>query len=322
MKEDNKNKRWIASFWRRIAAFLVDITILGTSGFCLGFMFQDFFVQIGNWGNLIGFSIALLYYSILNSSLGHGQTLGKKLFKIKVVDSNNNTITVIRSCSRYLVLYIPVYLNGVQPSGNITPMLLEYLYPLIIFGGLFSTYYLYLFNRTTRQSLHDLAVGTYVVNINNEQQDVGKVWRPHLAVISLFCAAMLSLPFLLPDNDQAELLTKLSTTQDAVMEIPPVLSVKVADGETVFKSTEGETSITTYVAADVHLLENIVDDEELARHIAEIIVHSYEPSLEKDIIKVQLIYGYDTGIFSSWNKQEYYFEPLELTSSLLSKHEK
>ncbi|MGF1760430.1 RDD family protein [Photobacterium sagamiensis] len=320
MTEVNKEKRWIAGFWRRFGAFFIDISILGITGFCLGTAFQDFFVEIGNWGNLIGFSIALFYYGILNSNIGNGQTLGKKLFKIKVVDSENNTISIFKSCGRYLVLFIPAYFNGVQPDDDITPVILEYLYPLIIFGGLFSTYYLYIFNRITRQSLHDLALGTYVVNVSTEKQSVGKVWRPHLVIVSLFCIAMLSLPVFLPTSSQQELIAKLATSQDAIMEIPPVISVKVADGESFVKSTKGEDTETTFVAADVYLNKNYINDERLARHIAGLIIQNYELALEKDIIQIKLIYGYDTGIFSQWDKRTHTFEPLELTTDLLSKH--
>ncbi len=54
---------------------------------------------------------------------------------------------------------------------------------LVIFGGVLSVTYLYIFNRVTRQSLHDLAVGTFVVNADAERQHTGAAWRPHFIVV-------------------------------------------------------------------------------------------------------------------------------------------
>ena len=85
--EDEVNT-WITGFLRRIGAFFIDGLILGLFGFLLGLFLENYFVQIGGWGRLIGFSIALLYFGLLNSSLNKGQTIGKILLKINVVDTN------------------------------------------------------------------------------------------------------------------------------------------------------------------------------------------------------------------------------------------
>ena len=77
-------QNWIASFWRKIGALVVDTLLLGLVGFLLGLAF-----------------------------------------------------------------------------------LLSFL-PLIVLGGAISIIYLYTFNRISRQSLHDLVVGTSVVNTNKK----------------------------------------------------------------------------------------------------------------------------------------------------------
>ncbi|MDY6867802.1 MAG: RDD family protein [Chloroflexota bacterium] len=149
--EEQQQIRWICGFWRRIGALVVDIIILGVVGFGLGLVFGELFIDLGSWGRLVGFGIALLYFGLLNSSVGNGQTLGKRLLSIRVVDEGNNTIGLPRSFARYFVLGLPLFLNGIHVGGGAISYLV---YPLsiIIFGGGLAIVYLYVFNRVTRRS--------------------------------------------------------------------------------------------------------------------------------------------------------------------------
>ena len=79
---EEKVIKWISGYWRRIGAFAIDSIILGLIGLSLGLVLEDMFVDIGVWGRLFGFTIALLYFGIMNSVISNGQTLGKKLLKI------------------------------------------------------------------------------------------------------------------------------------------------------------------------------------------------------------------------------------------------
>ena len=68
--------RIISGFWRRLLAFLLDGIFIGILGFILGLFLFDFFAQIGGYGRIVGFCIALAYFGLLNSSVGKGQTIG------------------------------------------------------------------------------------------------------------------------------------------------------------------------------------------------------------------------------------------------------
>ena len=162
MTEEVKLK-WISGFWRRIGALFIDTSILGVAGLVLGLFLESFFVQMGGWGRLVGFTIALIYFGVMNSSIAGGQTIGKKALRIRVVDYSNSPISLGKSVIRYFILAIPFSLNGAQFSNEAMLSFLMYPLSLIIYGGLFSILYLYTFNRVTRQSLHDLVVGTVVV---------------------------------------------------------------------------------------------------------------------------------------------------------------
>src|SRR5262245_3395670 len=102
----------IAGFWRRLAAFVVDGLILAVPAMLLGFALFNWAASLGQAGRLIGFVVALLYFGLLNSRLGGGQTLGKRLLGIRVTDRNGAPLSPLRAILRYLVLAVPYFLNG------------------------------------------------------------------------------------------------------------------------------------------------------------------------------------------------------------------
>ncbi len=93
------------------------------------------------------FAIPVFYftYFICNG----GQTLGKSVMKIKVVDKNGNHIGYLKAFLRYLIIQI------------------------LSFFPLFLAFLLIVFDKE-KQSLHDKIVGTYVVKENAANFDVKK----------------------------------------------------------------------------------------------------------------------------------------------------
>ena len=102
----------ISGFWRRFFAFFLDSLLLGLTGLFVGIFFFKFFASLGAWGRLFGFVVASMYFGICNSAVLNGQTLGKKILKIKVVDRKGNGISLLRSFSRFMILGPPYFLNG------------------------------------------------------------------------------------------------------------------------------------------------------------------------------------------------------------------
>ncbi|MCP3674686.1 MAG: RDD family protein [Gammaproteobacteria bacterium] len=304
-------QNWIAKFWKRIGALFIDTLMLGLVGFLLGLALESTFVQIGGWGRLIGFVIALVYFGVMNSKLFEGQTIGKMLLNLRVVDSENQTISLGKSVLRYIVLATPFSLNGAQFSNE--AMLSNLMYPLslIIFGGLISIIYLYLFNRVTRQSLHDLAVGTFVVNANIEKQEVGKVWKTHLVVVAVFFLAAAIVPAFTGKLAQNEPFKDMLAVQSALSNESGVTYATITTSTTTFSSVNEGTKTTTYVTAQAVLLSNNVSDVEFARHLATIVVKNYPETMNKDALRITLTYGYDIGIWSQWLNHTHDFNPSE-----------
>ena len=303
---------WISGFWRRIGALFVDLLVLGVFGFILGVAFESKFVELGGWGRLIGFAIALGYFGVMNSKISGGQTIGKKALKLRVVNSTNELIGWPRSSVRYCILGIPFFLNGAHFTNEAMFSYLIYPLSLLIFGGIFSIVYLYIFNRITRQSLHDLAVGTFVVNTDVGIHETGAVWKPHLAVVTILFMAAGIAPAIVSQLAQSEPFNDLLTAQVALMNNPSVSYATISDGSTTFSSVNDGTTTNTYVSAQIFLTEDAVNDDELARQLAEIVVVNYPELINRNALNINLTYGYDIGISSKWSSHVYRFNPDEL----------
>jgi len=96
-----------AGAWRRLGAFVVDAFLLGLVGVIAGYFLFDFFVSLGSWGRVLGFAIALGYFGTLNSGIGHGQTIGKRLLRIRVVSADGSPLSVSKSVLRFAILGTP-----------------------------------------------------------------------------------------------------------------------------------------------------------------------------------------------------------------------
>jgi len=312
---EETEQNWISGFWRRIGAFLIDSIVLGLIGLSMGFFLEEFFVEIGVWGRLIGFSIALVYFGVMNSDIANGQTLGKKALKLRVVNSDNKKISLVRSVGRYSILGIPFFLNGAQFSDETMFSSWLYILSFVIFGGLLSVVYLYIFNRVTRQSLHDLVCDTYVVNIRAEKQDTEKVWRPHLVVVVLLFSAAAIVPVFTSSLVQQEPFLELVKSRDALMDNPSVKYATVSSGRSTVSTVQTGTNVTTYLSAQVYLKKNDVSDADLARELAQSIFRESLEARKKDVIVIDLNYGYDIGITKKWYRYSYRFEPSEFSSN-------
>ena len=149
----------IAGFWKRLLAFIIDGLLLGIVGFLLGLMFFEQFARLGGWGRLVGFIITVSYFGVFNGSIGKGQTIGKRFTKLNVIDRDGQFLSPRKSFPRSAILVLPFFLNGALIPTSVIMSPLGILIGLIVFGIGGAIVYLYIFNRRTRQSLHDLAVG-------------------------------------------------------------------------------------------------------------------------------------------------------------------
>jgi uncharacterized RDD family membrane protein YckC len=167
--------RYIAGFWRRLFGYLIDIFLISIPCFLLGYRFYGFFSGSNGWAAAIGLVITLPYFAILGSSTGKGQTIGQRLTGIEVVDAHGNHLALGKSLLRYSILLVSLgFANALLPAYMAWP----------VGTALIAIVYLYLFNTRTRQSLHDLATGSFVVEAPGAGAVEGRrLWRGHWAIL-------------------------------------------------------------------------------------------------------------------------------------------
>jgi uncharacterized RDD family membrane protein YckC len=302
---DSKFERHICPFWWRIWAFCLDILILGIFGFILGLIFEQQFVEMGSYGRLIGFLIVLFYFGILNSRLGNGQSIGKRVLKIKVVSKEGQYISPLKSVIRTFILGIPYFVNvALVPTSSAIQIISMILQAIITWMGA-SVLYLYLFNRSTRQALHDLICGTYVVSESFEESiNVNPVPKVHYIVLVGIMLAILAISFIPNAFLQKETMRQLLTLQKQIVTSTNITNVSVTEG-TIYSS--GISS--QYVTATIYIKKQ-KDSDILAKNVAKTIlkINDYK---QRDSIKVTTVYGYDIGIYSYYYHHNYEQTPQE-----------
>ncbi len=305
--------RVIAGFWRRVLGIFVDGLILGAFGWVLGFFLFDIFMAMGPWGRLVGFLIALFYFGLMNSRLCRGQTFGKRVAKTKVVNQKGEPLELSKSLLRYLVLGVPFFLNRARIPQEILFSWVGTLVSVLIFGFGASIIYLILFNRRTRQSLHDLIAGSYVVKIDTPQVPLtATMWKGHYIVVALLLISSAALPNVLSAKfANSEFFKPLLSLQREIQKEPEVSSVSINEGQNVFSSPRTGTQKTTSLVINVILRKRVPDEDRMVYKVAQIVFHSFPRALQKDMVSVAVVWGYDIGISSFWRSHGYRYSPQE-----------
>ena len=300
----------ISGFWRRLLAFMVDGLLLGLVGFISGLFLFDPLAKLGGWGRLIGFIIALAYFGILNSAIGKGQTVGKRLMKICVVDRTGRHISLARSLLRYTILGTPFFLNGALIPTSMMMSPVGYIIGFIVFGFGGAIIYLYVFNRRTRQSLHDMAVGSFVARTSSSGKVLASVWRYHIVVVGVWLVATIVLSIVLTAVSEKGVFPRLFDVQRAIQASGKVHVATVSVGKN-WRIIDGLHSETTYFHSNAIWKERPQDEESAARSVASVILHNYSEITNKDVLTVNITYGYDIGIARAWKSRASSHSPKE-----------
>jgi uncharacterized RDD family membrane protein YckC len=265
-------------------------------------------VSFGQAGRFIGFVVALLYFGLLNSRFGGGQTLGKRLFDIRVVDRDGQTLSPVRSILRFTVIAVPYFLNGlsfdVDPaSAGPLDYLLGGVLIFVIFGGLGAIIYLFVFNRRTRQSLHDLVVGSFVVRATPVAAVIDfSTPRFHLIIV---VALVLILPsvgiWVIQKSNLIEPLKPLTELQSTLESQLHIRQVSVVMGRTTTATLGGRASTTSYLEVNAQANEAQEDLNALLSLIAGIVLRLHPDLLGNQILAVQAQRSFDLGI-AGWSQ--------------------
>jgi len=192
-------------FFQRIFALLIDSVILFIIGAILGISLESFWVGLEGWGGYVGFIILLGYYGTLNSKVRNGQTVGKEIVSIRVVGKDGNPLPIGTSFLRSTILLLPFTLEWLmRPLESEQMALAKFIdilnsgIPFITTGAALAIIYLYVFNQKTRQSLHDVIAGTYVIRVDSKLgPNLEPLKRIHLCMVTTIFILVFIIPYVL-----------------------------------------------------------------------------------------------------------------------------
>ena len=292
-----------AGFWSRIGAWIVDATILGIIGALIGFIAFDDLSAVGELARILGLAIALLYFGISCSGLGGGRSPGQRLFKLRVIALNGQSLSLLRSSIRGLILVLPMILNGIMLKSNDpnSTLILSGLAVTGLFGLGLAQIYLYIFNRPGRRLAHDLLTGSAVVRSSGGLA-IPNTPRIHATVAVVIVLATLALAII--GSIAAPTLFKgplnnLLKPQSAINALPEVIDSSVGQ-TTTFVSMNGKPPQKSQVLVVAARLRNWPTDghAEVSR-IRQALggAYAFRPG---ERLQVKINYGFNLGIASGW----------------------
>jgi uncharacterized RDD family membrane protein YckC len=288
----------------------VDGIILGIFGTILGGVFFDTFSQLGPYGKLVGFLIAVPYFAVMESSIGGGQSLGKRLLSLRVVDAQGKTLPFEQSFLRYTVFSAPLFLNRLALPMTKTSWIISILLGVIVFGVGGVTLYLMIFNRNTRQGLHDLAVGSYVVWAGNIGPVESKsMWKNHWAVVGfLLVTFTTTLAVLNYKMEKWDRFPQLLQDVRLIEQIDDVQNVTAQEPRLLNRSGDRTRKV---LIVDITCARNPTNREAYVDQAVKIILQNDPRVQEYDVLSIGITRSYDIGIASGWISQRFGHSPAE-----------
>jgi uncharacterized RDD family membrane protein YckC len=312
-----ENNLFISNFWTRIGAFMIDLIILGIFGFILGFIFKNFFISLGENAKLIGWFITLAYFSFLNSNYHNGQTFGKKIMNIQVTDIKGHFISLKTSFIRALILTSPFCLNGYKIQGVSALSAVTIIQALLIFGLGSGIIIFYIFNKGTRQSIHDIIAKTYVVQTSRNNQ---MTMMPPLGKLPFYITSVIFLTILsfnIYNFTNNSKISKLIPVYEKILQQDGISDASVTMELNPLVDSIGTKHFVYTVRIKTNKnLDNIYNPEvnlqnpELKQTVGTFI-NSKAYETDNDILNVVVISGFDIGI-ARQNKSFNIYKPIYL----------
>lgn len=281
-----------AGFWRRVVALAADGLVLGAMGYPLGLLLGERYAPVGTPARLLGLLVIVPYLGILGSHVGRGQTLGKRLVGLRIVDASGQPLSLARSFARAALLALPWVFNGIR-FGSMGPVALATLgvAGILAFGVGGAIVGTFLLNRPTRQALHDLLVGSFVVPIDATGLPVpGRSTRRPLVAsavwVGLVAVATTAMVLLGPEL--------------AAGRIPPVLMARLAaipgarSMEVKHLATSGSSS--RIIVAVLWFQGPPAEMKGAAREVAAAMLQHLPDAATAPRLVVTVIRGWDVGV--------------------------
>ena len=294
----------LATRKRRFFAFLIDSIIIGLAGNLSGLFFGDLYAQLGNSGLIIGCIVVLLYFGICNSRITNGQTLGKKLLKIRVVNRKSDPISVPKSFLRALCFAVFMLINGSSLSNSFFLPLVIILGTLTFSIPILEIYYI-IVNKSTLQSLHDLLIDSFVVSAKSEG-NISYANKKSFLYGGLVIPVILLITFavinLFAKNTYVADMVKII---DVINKELPVYNTTMYRHSETTTALSGESSTVKYINVTTIKKNKNEDNNALAVRIAKIVFESKFTFNEEESLCITIVEGYDIGITSNYTSKNF-----------------
>lgn len=270
--------RHISGFWSRLFGLLIDAVITGIPCALIAWWLQ--LLGWSFWNGVIDLGLMLAYFCVLGSTVGNGQTLGQRWTGIEIVDIHGKHLSPARSLLRYAIFLVPM-------SSIALPNWVEGLRGV----AMLATTYLYVFNTRTRQTLHDVITGSYVVESHEAGPVEVRLWRGHWLILGALGAVMLAFTiwtYTLPGVHEAEVIQQ-ALDSDEFQRV----------GVKLTKRREGSTSLQLQVACR----RKPPDYTLAAAGIVNVVERADPQASERDVISISFDEGGQFGLLNyHWNK--------------------
>lgn len=313
-----KEEKIVVGFWWRILADGLDAILLGLFGLLLAIPLQNVFYGMGENGLWIGLIITFLYTGIMQSSIGQGQSLAKKLLKIQVLSLDGSYLSLTKSFLRYSVLAFIFYnqwigmgiINAIPVLNNPT---FETIYSIFCIVLMIGTVILVAMHPLKR-GLQDLLVGSVVVRqgaFNREKLDALNdqsktrnafiYWGVFtLVIIAGFYYATQA------QKSTAAMFKELTTMSQEITKSTS-FNVKTLTVTHHFSNKAGEKE-SIGVNVVVFLNKKKFDDKvfrlgEIEKAV-QIVIKSYSKLSECNYINVKVMTGYNIGLWSMYYNED------------------
>jgi len=223
----------VAGFWRRTIAFIIDGIVLSLISAGVYYVFPNFWSGHYYLGVLAGFLIWMLYFSLTESSVLGGQSLGKVVMGIWIVDQYGQALSDTKVIARTLLIGIPLSLNQVVlPPYLSDSVVVSSILSVVIVGFLLANVYLMIFNHTNRRCLHDEWTGTYVVRKEFGEKVAERTPKFHQYVsLAILLVPGIAIPFDSTDTDA--IVPGYSAFSEQAVQLDSVTFVSVHNSQVV-----------------------------------------------------------------------------------------
>ncbi|MBL0317307.1 MAG: RDD family protein [Flavobacteriales bacterium] len=299
----NNNPIKAPKLWKRFLAFSIDVLIVYLIGMFIGELYDVQLIRLGSASVIIGYMIAASYFTLLNSRILNGQTVGKHIFKIKVQSNDGNCLSVQKSFLRFNLYAIPFFAQDLLVDF-ISPISILYM----LFGNVFTIFvganlYFSIFNGKFKQTIPDIICNTVVHNISDSEVELNAPKSLDYYVVAAFSVIVITGSLFAHSKLEPQL-----KTYDALQVVSKTNSIVVNDQTTTFNTGSDTKIIRSYYIRILNAKTNL-SEPDFAKFVAQTAYNSNEIIRHADGVRISIGEGLNIGIYSRWASNTYDFNP-------------